>query len=369
MNLNTLAMRAPQLLRSPTSRILISPPGMGKSEFIEGLAPTMSALDNVEWGFARIFAPTTNPMDLMGVIRLADREFDGVPTSVSEYAIPPWFRCVDEHGRDGMGPPVTKYERGVLVIEEYGQGEVETKRLLANLFLYKQVGPWKLPAGWRVWATTNRASDRSGVTKDFDHVINRRNELHISPDLKSLMDWMWRSDIHPDIISFTDQNSGTVFGEQPEKQGPFCTPRSLILCERDLKAMSTDGFTLPVDSDATEIASGTIGQGAAAQLMSHLRLAIDLPSIEEIVKNPSGTKVPTKADAHMLVAFRLAALVKKETAEPIIEYMQRLPKEFAVPFAKTAVHREKSLMTTKAFHNWCVKNASLDGSVAGCQIT
>jgi hypothetical protein len=26
MNLNTLAMRAPQLLRSPTSRILISPP-------------------------------------------------------------------------------------------------------------------------------------------------------------------------------------------------------------------------------------------------------------------------------------------------------------------------------------------------------
>jgi hypothetical protein len=358
MDINTLLKVAPQLLRSPTSVLIEGPPGGGKTEVVASLPAIMSDLDKEEWGFARIFAPTTNPMDLMGPIKLVDRKFGDETLPVGEFGVPPWYRCVDEHGRDGMGALVTKFKKGLLVIEEWGQGELESKRLLANLKLAGQIGPWKLPAEWRVWATTNSSTDRSGVTKEFDHIINRRTVIKLQFHLKSLLDWCWKNNIHPDFISFFDQNSG-VFTGIPEKQGPFCTPRSAIMCHNNLRAMSTDGFTLPVSPEATEVASGTIGDGAAAQLMCHLRLAIDLPSIEQIVKNPSGTKIPSKADAHMLVAFRLAALVTKETAEPIIEYMQRLPKEFAVPFAKTAVHREKSLMTTKAFHNWCVKNASL----------
>jgi hypothetical protein len=360
MTLDELLRIGPKLLRSPTARILKSAPGRGKSQSLFQLVKTMSELDGEQWGFARVFAPTTNPMDLLGVISIAKHTFkSGETLNVSEYAVPPWYRCYDDNGREGLGELITSYKKGLVVIEEHGQGEGETKRCLANLFCEHQLGPWKLPPDWRVIATSNRANDRSGVTKDYDHDINRKNVINISDDLRSLLNWQWRNNRHPDVISFSDQNSGTVFGEQPEKQGPFCTPRSLAMAEDDLCAMSDDGFTLPVDATATELVAGTVGDGAAAQLMSHLRLAIDLPSIEEIVKNPSGTKVPTKADAHMLVAFRLAALVKKETAEPIIEYMQRLPKEFAVPFAKTAVHREKSLMTTKAFHNWCVKNASL----------
>lgn len=360
MNLNELTRLAPALLRSPVSRLLSSQPGMGKTQFASGLADIMSEMHGEPCGFARIFAPTANPIDIMGYTKLMEREFDGVTYPVSEHTMPGWFRCTDETGHDGLGVPIThRYKRGILIIEEYGQGEVECKKMFANLFLERQIGPWRLPDGWRVWGTTNAANHRSGVTKDFDHAINRRNLILITPDLQSWKDWAFRRQLHPDFITFGDQNSSILFSELPEKQGPFCTPRSLELAEIDLRAMSSDGVSLPTDSAAVEITSGTIGVAAAAQLMTTLRLGLEMPRYEEIVKNPSNVKVPSKPDAQMLVCYRLAAQVSKDDAAPVIEYMQRMPKEFAITFARAATNRDKSLITTKAFHNWCAANASL----------
>ncbi|WP_196300540.1 hypothetical protein, partial [Streptococcus pneumoniae] len=81
--------------------------------------------------------------------------------------------------------------------------------------------------------------------------------------------WAAKHDVHYSLVGFAEYNAQIVFPEAPpERQGPFCTPRSLVATGELLMQLSTDGKTMPTDETAAEMAAGGIGQAAAAQLMA-----------------------------------------------------------------------------------------------------
>lgn len=350
MHFNALRRQMPALLDSGVSIELISAPGRGKSEFVADTVETMSKRDGSEWGFATLFLATMTPTDLLGYMVPEKRSFNGSGEAlVSSFTMPPWMLT-----RDGV--PVTHFRRGILFLDEFGQGEPDVKRAAAELLLNRRLGPWALPRGWSVIAASNRASDRSGVTKSYDFVINRRIQVDISDDLQSWEDWAFQHGLDPLYIAFANQNPQIVFSDGvPEKQEPWCTPRSLVMCERILKR----GNEIATDPDSVELATGMIGAGAAAQLFAFIRLGQEMPKYDEIVKSPKQVKVPGKPDAQMLVCYSLAARVSAQDAEPIVTYIERMPKEFAVTFAKAACKRDFSLVNTPTFSAWCAKNSSL----------
>ena len=66
----------------------------------------------------------------------------------------------------------------------------------------------------------------------------------------------------------------------------------------------------------------------------------------------------------MLVCYNLAHRVDFSTCEPVIKYVDRLPKEFAVTFAQTACRRDYSLLRHPAVNSWSMRNASLMTAIA-----
>jgi hypothetical protein len=354
MNFKELSQVIPAVLDSGISMEIRSAPGRGKSEFIEQTVERMSQRDGKRWGFATCFLATMTPSDLLGYMMPQTRQ-DGV--MVSQFTLPPWMQTVD-------GKPVTQFERGILFLDEFGQGEADVKRAAAELLLNRRLGPHALPRGWSVIAASNRSSDRSGVTKSFDFVINRRIEINITDDLAAWEDWAWERGVHPTFITFANQNSQVVFADGvPEKQGPWCTPRSLVMCSKLLGAMADEHGNIPTDAQAIELAGGLIGQGAAAQLFAMIRLGQEMPKYQDIVSDPKGCRVPDKTDARMLVCFSLAARVTEDDVDPVVTYVERFPKEYSVTFAKAAVRRDRDLINTAAFGSWAVRNASLMAAV------
>lgn len=353
MHFNALQSVFRALLDSGKSIELKSAPGRGKSTFIEETIERESQRDGFEWGLATCFLATMTPPDLIGYIFKGEREYDGQMIPVSEPTAPLWMFTRE-------GKPLHHYKRGILFLDEYGQGEADVKRASAELLLNQRLGPWSLPEGWSVVAASNREKDRSGVTKSFDFVINRRLEINITDDLKSWEDWAFRAGVDPTFIAFANSNPQIVFADGvPEKQGPWCTPRSLVMAAQTLDQLREDDGKLPVDPIAVELTSGWIGEAAAAQLFATIRLGHEMPALDEIVKNPGKVKVPTKPDAQMLVTYNLAARVEAANASPIIEYMMRLPKEFGVTFAKVACQRMPALVYEPAFEKWAEENATL----------
>jgi hypothetical protein len=260
------------------------------------------------------------------------------------------------------GKPVTAYKRGILFLDEYGQGDADVKRASAELLLNRRLGPHKLPDGWVVVAASNRDKDRSGVTKSFDFVINRRCEIDIQPDLQAWTEWANTSGVMPLTIAFANQNPHIVFSDTvPEKQGPWCTPRSLVMADRILSIMTADN-ELP-DASASELVAGVIGAAAVAQYFSFVALEREMPKFEDIVASPDKVRVPDRPDAQMLVCYSLAHRVEDDTIAPVVQYIDRFPKEFGVTFVKAATQRNYKLITTPAFRKWCSDNSALMAAV------
>jgi hypothetical protein len=353
MHFNHLRQNFRSLLDSKVSIELISAPGRGKSSFIEDTIAIESKKDEKPWGLSKLFLATMTPPDLIGYQFKGQKDFGNGPVAVTEPSMPLWMLTTE-------GKPVTEYERGILFLDEYGQGEADVKRSSAELLLNRQLGPWKLPPGWSVVAASNRSKDRSGVTKSFDFVINRRLEIEITDDLQSWEDWAFKHGVDPVFITFANQNPQIVFADGvPDKQGPWCTPRSLVMAATLLGNMRTADGKIPTDALAVEIASGMIGGPAAAQMFATIRLGNEMPAFEDIIAKPEKVKVPEKPDAAMLITYNLAARVTKDNAKPVMTYMERMQKEFAVTFAKAACRRDPTLIYSPAFEKWADSNASL----------
>lgn len=363
MNFNQLRQHMPALLRSGISLELVSAPGLGKSDFVADTVADLSRADGEEWGFVTMFLATQTPVDMIGYVFKGQMEYNGKQLPISEPTLPLWMVT-------NSGKPTYAYKRGVLFLDEYGQGEADTKRASAQLLLKKELGPWKLggenQAGWSVVAASNRSTDRSGVTKSFDFIINRRMEIHITPDLVAWKDWAEAHGVMGLTIVFADQNPQIVFNDKvPDKQEPWCTPRSLCMADKLLQTLSGgDEDNIPMGPEAVELVGGIIGAGSAAQYFNFVRLKREMPKYESIVKNPTTVKVPEKPDAQMLVCYNLAHRVEAEDCAPVIKYIERMPKEFAVTFAKAACKRKPGLVTTPAFTKWAMENSSLMAAIA-----
>ena len=335
---------------------LQGPPGIAKSEMTRQLVKVLSDRDGEEWGHAEMFLATQTPSDLLGYMMPETKTIDGQDIRVSSWTLPGWMQCKN-------GKPVTAYRRGILVLEEYGQGEADVKRASAELLLNHGIGPWKLPDGWAVVAISNRATDRSGVTKSFDFVINRRAELHIVPDVDAWVEWANTAGVSPTTITFARKNPHIVFdGKIPEKQGPWCTPRSLVMADKVIQSMSSLG-DLSENMLATKAVISLIGEAAAQQYFVFLKLETEVPEVSDIVANPDKVKVPDKIDVQMLTAYHLAHMVKLDTLAPVSKYMERFDAEFGVTFLKAAVERDKTLAKSPVFLDWCKKNSALMASV------
>jgi hypothetical protein len=72
--------------------------------------------------------------------------------------------------------------------------------------------------------------------------------------------------------------------------------------------------------------------------------------------NPAAAKVPEDSASRYAISTALAKRVGDNTLDAMIEYMDRLPKEFAVMSLRDATTRDPELAATKGFIQWSAAN-------------
>src|ERR1035437_4045534 len=135
MNLHEAQKQIRILTQAGNSVLMEGGSGLGKSaialaEFER--AKAKGATQNETWGLGVVFAATQTPPDLIGYQFKGERDFgDGKMVPVTEPAVPLWMLSVP-HGDDAGGKPAYMYDKFWLIIEEYGQGEADVKRAMAE---------------------------------------------------------------------------------------------------------------------------------------------------------------------------------------------------------------------------------------------
>jgi hypothetical protein len=353
----------------------VSGPGIGKSSTVYQGCGALARAIGEPVGLVTEMLATMQSVDLRGFM-LPQK---GDPRPITVFSEPPWkpnkdnTRVFTPDG--GVHAPGTWQEAvprvGVLFLDEWGQSDDEIKKAAAELLLNGQVGTDFLPVGWRVIAASNRMSDRAGVVRALTFIINRRMEVSIDPHLPTWNEWC--NGLPPELrphhysMSFANRNPDLVFKtETPAGDKPFCTPRTLVKMDQDLRALreqaDLERDRLPIDGVAREVVAGWIGAGEGAQYMSHLKYADALPDIADIIKDPRSAKCPEARDAQMVCAFMIAHHVAEISAQPIMRYAKRLNIDMQVLTMRTITARTdlaQIVANTPEFTDWLLRNKDL----------
>ena len=118
---------------------LKSPPGRGKSDFVEDLVDYLSKRDGFEWGFVTCFLATYTPSDLLGyMVPTKITHADGTAGLASVFTTPNWMMTKPTaefpHGRH-----INTFKRGIVFLDEFGQADGDTKKRAAQLMLKGEV--------------------------------------------------------------------------------------------------------------------------------------------------------------------------------------------------------------------------------------
>ncbi len=378
MNIIQARQETMALIEAGNAALWQSGSGLGKSSTAFDMFCELRDRDepqDIHWGYGQIFAATQTPPDLIGYQFKGEKTYDvidiatGQPVprqiTVTDPSVPLWMMMTD--GKGGPVMPAFMFDKCFLVIDEYGQGEGDVKRAVAEIFLNGGTSPWYLPPGSVRLACTNQGA-RYGVSKDFDFCIARRCLIEIEGDIEVTLRYMnkpynyqgkqWVTT--PVVKAWAAANPQIVFEAEPEKQGPWCNPRQLCAVDRYLQTKWAQQGNQDIEPTSMSVIAGMIGMPAATSLLAHLEFLTQLPSYNDVVSDPAGTDVPTRADLQMLMAYQMAGYTQVQDLGPCIQYIQRLPKDMGVTYISSLLSRDyKNIINQPAMQAWINKNAAL----------
>ncbi|RME83442.1 MAG: AAA family ATPase, partial [Planctomycetota bacterium] len=187
-----------QALAHKQSILLLSPPGLGKTDIVFQAAQ--------EAGL-----PCRS---LLGT-QIAPEDVSGVPTIKGERSVfcPP-RQLLPE-----------KPEPFCLFLDELPACPPDIQKAFYSLLLERRLGEYRLPPGTWVVAAGNRLEDRALVRTMSSALVNRLFIFHVRLDVWEWLRWAKENRIRPIIRAFIHFCPQALMRDIPPQPVPFSTPR------------------------------------------------------------------------------------------------------------------------------------------------
>lgn len=314
--------------RKAGSALMIwGPAGVGKSDTVKSAAARLGirVMD-----FRAVYRES---IDIMGLPHIA--ESGG--KEMTAYAQPAGLPNAARDGKDG-----------ILFLDEIVSAPPQTQAALYQLTLEGRVGDYQLPPGWSIVAAGNRMSDRGVVHRMPDPLVDRFFHVDFEPDLNDWCAWALRSGVASEVIAFLRFRPGLLHQYDGKREcHAFTTPRgwaavsSVLGCGADIES---------------QLIRGRVGDGAAGEFMSFLKLCREMISPDEVLAQPRKWTVPKNPGVLYALAEALARRACPENWDIVLLASERFPREYTQCLVSSAVRITPALTQTSAYVNWAAKN-------------
>ena len=235
---------------------LWGPPGIGKSDLIEGIADEMNAL------VIDLRLGQMEPTDLRGI------PFYNKDTGTMDWAPP-----VDLPNEE----TAKKYDNIVLFLDELTSGAPSVQAAAYQLVLNRKIGNYHLPDNVVIVAAGNRESDKGVTYRMPTPLANRFVHLELKVDFDSWVDWAVTHNIHRDVVGYLTFAKGDLYDfDSKSSSRAFATPRSWTF----VSELIDDKMTV---NTMTNLIAGTVGEGLAIKFMAHRKIAQKMPNPTDIL--------------------------------------------------------------------------------------
>jgi hypothetical protein len=204
-----------QCMAQEQSFLLLSAPGMGKSEMVYDAAR--------EAGL-----PCRS---LLGT-QIAPEDVSGIPRIIGERSVfcPPRILLPE------------RPEPFCLFLDELPACAPDVQKAFYSLLLERRLGEHVLPAGTWVVAAGNRLQDRALVRAMSSALVNRVTILQLRIDVDEWLTWAQRSGVRSEVRSFIATVPDALMRPVPADPVPFSTPRAWTLLSRAFNMAEKSGL-------------------------------------------------------------------------------------------------------------------------------
>ena len=235
---------------------LWGPPGIGKSELVEGITNDLNGL--------------------MIDLRLGQME----PTDIR--GIPFYNKDI---GKMDWAPPVelpdeataAQYPIVVLFLDELNSAAPSVQSAAYQLILNRRIGKYKLPDNVVMVAAGNRESDKGVTYRMPTPLANRFIHQEMKVDFPSWLEWAVNNRVHKDVVGYLSFAKQDLYDfDAKSASRAFATPRSWTFVSQFLDDASDDDTTM-------NLIAGTVGEGLAVKFMAHRKVASRMPNPADIL--------------------------------------------------------------------------------------
>lgn len=310
-------------IHQPT--FLWGPPGIGKSQVVRQTAVSMG-LDLID-----IRAILLDPVDLRGIPKISE---DGTSTWCAPSFLP----------RRGAG---------ILFLDELNAAPPLVQAACYQLILDRRLGEYALPDGWAIIAAGNREQDRAVTHRMPSALANRFVHIDFSVDHEEWLSWATENDLAREVISFIRFRPKLLHDFDPERAGKaFPSPRSWEFVSRLVRSKMEMALL-------SELVTGAVGKGAAAEFTGYVKIRHRLPDPHAILADPNRAEIPSDPAVLFALCELLAQSADAQTMDALLSFASRLPDEFSVLLIREAVRENNRIVETGGFVRWAEEHADV----------
>lgn len=224
-----------------------------------------------------------------------------------------------------------------------------------KLLLDRMVGNHKLHDKVVLMAAGNLVSSNAIAYEMGTATKSRLCHLILKSTPQSFLDWAEKNDVDSRIISFLRFKPTLVFDFDPNTDD-FTFP-----CNRTWEKLSN--IIKPIPSDELfgyrrKLINGVVGRGAATEFLSFVKMYGDLPTIDDIISNPSGLVIPQEPSVKYALTGMLYENIDSTNCTSLLTFINRLPIEFQIITMQMVLSRKKELASNSAVAQWIMQNAN-----------
>jgi MoxR-like ATPase len=317
------AKKLVQCMAHEQSFLLLSPPGVGKSEMVFQAA-------------AEVGLPCRS---LLGT-QIAPEDVSGVPKIVGERSVfcPPRLLLPEAA------------QSFCLFLDELPACAPDVQKAFYSLLLERRLGEHALPAGTWVVAAGNRQQDRALVRAMSSALVNRVTILNLRVDVSEWQDWAHKAGIRNDIRNYIAFMPDALMRDVPHEPQPFSTPRAWALLSQALDMAETSGILNRETRRA--LAFGRLSSEDAAVFCALAEETVGtLAPVESYIENPAALPKGETARWFILNAIRqnvAAGRLGKMKPRAVARFLRSLPTEAQLTLLTDLVEQWGALGADKA---------------------
>ncbi|MEL7400698.1 MAG: AAA family ATPase, partial [Pseudomonadota bacterium] len=256
------------------------------------------------------------------------------------------------------GDPIPDGKRGwLLFLDEFNSADRDVQKAAYKLVLDRQVGQHNLHPQVAIIAAGNLETDNA-IVEELSSALKSRithMETHVSAD--EWLTWAVEAGLDYRVTSFINWKPDMIHKFNPDSSSEtYPCPRTWEFASRLLSRSEK------MDDITRSALKGTIGEGAAIELIAFAKISANLPDFNQLLQNPEGFPIPEEPSHIYALCGSIGSRATGENIGKLMPYINRMPAEFQVVTLREVLGRNKDMVAggiikDPAVQAWIVEKA------------